>query len=78
MPGRPAWVAPDDDAIWAPAAARIGDRYVLYFAASAAGSGDAALKCLGAAISPSPAGPFAPLPNPCTARPATGASTPTR
>jgi Glycosyl hydrolases family 43 len=68
MPGRPDWVAPDDDAIWAPAAARIGDRYVLYFAASSAGSGDAPLKCLGAAISTSPAGPFAPLPNPlhCT------------
>jgi Glycosyl hydrolases family 43 len=68
MPERPDWVAPDDDAIWAPAAARIGDRYVLYFAASAAGSGDARLKCLGAAISPSPAGPFAPLPHPlhCT------------
>jgi Glycosyl hydrolases family 43 len=64
MPGRPDWVAPDDDAIWAPAAARIGDRYVLFFAASAAGSGDAPLKCLGAAISPSPAGPFAPLPHP--------------
>jgi hypothetical protein len=68
MPGRPDWVAPDDDAIWAPAAARIDDRFVLYFAASAAGSGDAPLKCLGAAISPSPAGPFAPLPRPlhCT------------
>jgi hypothetical protein len=68
MPERPDWVAPDDDAMWAPAAARIGDRYVLYFAASAAGSGDAPLKCLGAAMSPSPAGPFAPLPHPlhCT------------
>jgi len=69
MPGRPAWVAADDDAIWAPAAARIGERYVLYFAASAAGSGDAPLKCLGAAISPSPAGPFAPLPQPLHCRP---------
>jgi hypothetical protein len=64
----PDWVAPDDDAIWAPAAARIGDRYVLFFAASAAWSGDTPLKCLGAAVSPSPAGPFAPLPHPlhCT------------
>ena len=67
MPDRPNWVAPDDDAIWAPAPARIGDRYVLYFAATAARSGDAT-KCLGAAISASPAGPFAPLPDPlhCT------------
>jgi hypothetical protein len=67
MPRRPDWAAPHDDAIWGPAAARIGDRYVLYFAASAAGSGDT-LKCLGAAIAPSPAGPFAPLPQPlhCT------------
>ena len=39
MPDRPDWVAPDDDAIWAPAPARIGDRYVLYFAATAARSG---------------------------------------
>jgi Glycosyl hydrolases family 43 len=68
MPARPGWVAPGDDAIWAPAAARIGDRYVLFFAATAAGSGDAGLKCLGAATSAAPAGPFAPLPDPlhCT------------
>jgi hypothetical protein len=68
MPTRPDWVAPEDDAIWAPAAAPIGGRYVLYFAATAAGSGDAPLKCLGAAVSAAPEGPFVPLPDPlrCT------------
>ena len=68
MPARPDWVAPNDDAIWAPAVARIGDRYVLYFAATRSGSGHAALKCLGAAVSAGPAGPFVPLPEPlrCT------------
>jgi arabinan endo-1,5-alpha-L-arabinosidase len=68
MPTRPAWVAPDDGAIWAPAAARIGDRYVLYFAATSRGSGDAAVKCLGVAVAGVPEGPFVPLPDPlrCT------------
>jgi Glycosyl hydrolases family 43 len=68
MPARPGWVAPGDDAIWAPAPARIGDRYVLFFAATAAGSEHAGLKCLGAAMSATPAGPFAPLADPlhCT------------
>jgi hypothetical protein len=68
MPTRPGWVAPADDAIWAPATARIGDRYVLFFAATAAGSGSAGLKCLGAATSATPAGPFAPVADPllCT------------
>ena len=68
MPTRPGWVAPGDDAIWAPAAARIGDRYVLFFAATAAWPGHARLKCLGAATSATPAGPFAPLADPlrCT------------
>ena len=68
MPARPGWVAPGDDAIWAPATARIGDRYVLFFAATAGGSRYAGLKCLGAATSATPAGPFAPLADPwlCT------------
>ena len=34
MPERPAWVAPDDRVIWAPAVARVGDGYVLWFAAT--------------------------------------------
>jgi Glycosyl hydrolases family 43 len=68
MPTRPDWVAASDDAIWAPAAARIGGRYVLYFAATSRESGDAAVKCLGAAVSVVPEGPFVPLPDPlrCT------------
>jgi GH43 family beta-xylosidase len=65
MPTRPAWVRPDDRAIWAPAVARIGDRYVMWFAATAAGTHT---KCLGAAVASRPEGPFVPLPRPlrCT------------
>jgi Glycosyl hydrolases family 43 len=69
MPSAPAWVAGDDRAIWAPSVARIGDRYVLYFAATSAQSAAGApMKCLGAAVSPVPEGPFEPLPDPlrCT------------
>lgn len=69
MPARPGWVAPGDDDIWAPATARIGDRYVLFFSATAAGSGHARLKCLGAATSTTPAGPFAPLADPLNCTP---------
>jgi hypothetical protein len=39
---------------------RIGDRYVMYFAAT----GGDGLKCLGAAVAPTPDGPFLPLPDP--------------
>jgi Glycosyl hydrolases family 43 len=68
MPDRPAWVAGDDSAVWAPAVARIGDRYVLYFAATSGRSRDGGMKCLGAATAPRPEGPFEPLPDPlrCT------------
>jgi hypothetical protein len=65
MPTRPAWVRPDDRAIWAPAVARVGDHYVMWFAATAAGTHT---KCLGAAVASRPEGPFVPLPRPlrCT------------
>jgi hypothetical protein len=60
MPERPAWVPGSDRAIWAPSVAHVGGRYVLYFAATAASGPHRGLKCLGAAQSPTPAGPFVP------------------
>lgn len=68
MPGRPAWVAPADRAIWAPAVAEIEGRYVLYFAATSGRPTETGMKCLGTAVAASPDGPFAPLPDPlqCT------------
>ena len=70
MPDLPSWVATDDSAIWAPAAAPIGDGYVLYFAATSGRTQDGRVKCLGAAVAPGPEGPFAPLGEPllCTPR----------
>lgn len=69
MPERPAWVAPDQRVVWGPSVARIGDGYVMYFAATAGQAPYAGTKCLGAAVAPSPTDPFLPLPAPlrCTA-----------
>jgi Glycosyl hydrolases family 43 len=69
MPERPAWVPESDRPIWAPSVVHVGGRYVLYFAATAASGPHQGLKCLGAAQSPTPAGPFVPEPHPlrCTA-----------
>ena len=64
MPDRPAWVDPDDPAVWAPSVARVGDRYVLWFAATSGRPQDGGMKCLGAAVAPSPAGPFVPQEEP--------------
>ena len=68
MPERPAWVAPDDRVIWAPAVARVGDGYVLWFAATSGRPQDRRMKCIGAAVSATPEGPFSPQPEPlhCT------------
>jgi len=67
MPHLPAWVDPGQPEIWAPAVAQVGDRYVLWFSATAApgtiGS-DGRTKCLGAAVAPGPEGPFVPLAQP--------------
>ncbi len=64
MPSRPDWVASDDRAIWAPSVALIGDRYVLFFAATSGRPEDGSMKVLGAAVSPAPEGQFVPLPDP--------------
>lgn len=65
MPDMPAWVHPDDRDIWAPSVARIGDQYVMYFAATAGPGGGlpTGAKCLGLATSRSVAGPFRPSPH---------------
>jgi len=68
MPALPAWVAPDHRSIWAPSVARIGSNYVMYFAATSARAPYTGMKCIGVAVSATPAGPFGPLPDPlqCT------------
>lgn len=68
MPERPAWVAAEDRVIWAPSVTRVGDRYVLYFAATAGSGRYRQLKCIGAAVASNPAGPFVPQATPLTCR----------
>ena len=53
LPALPAWAAPN--ATWAPAVARVGGRFVLYYAAVVAGGGE---ECVSAATSTAPQGPF--------------------
>lgn len=60
MPARPAWVDPHDRTIWAPSVVKVGRLYVMYFSATAGRGANAGRKCIGAAVSPSPAGPFLP------------------
>ncbi|HEX5367509.1 MAG TPA: hypothetical protein VFW63_12700, partial [Acidimicrobiales bacterium] len=64
MPQRPTWVAPDDREVWAPAAARVDARVVLWFAATSGRPGDRGAKCIGAAVAATPDGPFVPEPAP--------------
>jgi hypothetical protein len=60
MPARPAWVDADHREIWAPSVVKVGTNYVMYFAASAGRGVNAGKKCIGTAVSPTPAGPFLP------------------
>jgi beta-xylosidase len=53
LPKLPAWAAPD--ATWAPAVARIGNSYDLYYAAVVAAGGE---ECVSVATSAGPQGPF--------------------
>ena len=65
MPSRPAWVATSD--IWAPAVARLGGRYVLFFAAHRRNAPDPHNDlCVGRAVASSPVGPFMPDSAPVT------------
>ena len=65
MPDRPAWASSSE--IWAPAVAKIGGRYVMFFAAHRS---NPVLphqdQCVGRAIAGSPLGPFVPDPGPVT------------
>jgi len=68
LPRLPEWVVKDargQSAVWAPAVAtRAGGGYVLYFAAPAG-----RVRCIGAAVSTSPAGPFTPASRPLVCQP---------
>jgi hypothetical protein len=63
MPSRPAWAA--DDTLWAPTAARFGNRYVLFFAANRSGAPNPAnSQCIGRAFASAPDGPYVAEPSP--------------
>jgi hypothetical protein len=57
----PAWVNPSDSQIWAPSVAKVGTRYIAYFAAHRRGATDRGNdQCIGRAIAAAPMGPYAP------------------
>ncbi len=57
----PAWVNPADAQIWAPSPAKVGARYVVYFAAHRRGATDRGNdQCIGRAVASAPLGPYAP------------------
>jgi beta-xylosidase len=66
MPTRPAWVDAGEAEIWAPSVARIGTRFVLYFAAHHAGATTDERNdlCIGRAVSTGAMGPYAPEASP--------------
>ncbi len=61
LPDPPAWAAPD--VMWAPDVAPFGNHYMLYFTSQQQNVADGT-KCIGDAISTSPAGPYIPSPVP--------------
>lgn len=65
MPGTPPWARSAE--IWAPSVAKIGGRYVMFFAAHRSGVPDAKSdQCVGRALATSPGGPYSPDPVPVT------------
>ncbi|HBK46057.1 MAG TPA: glycosyl hydrolase family 43 [Xanthomonadaceae bacterium] len=68
MPTAPRWARTQRPDIWAPEAARIGDRYVLFFSARHATRSrpDGLTLCIGAAVAERPEGPYLPQPEPLT------------
>lgn len=60
MPTRPAWVDPTEWQIWAPTVIRLGERYVVFFAAARGGptSDENNDQCIGRPESSSPTGPY--------------------
>jgi beta-xylosidase len=66
MPTLPGWAKAPDGDVWAPEVLKLGERYVLYFAARHATlrRPDGLTLCVGAAVSHDPGGPFAPQETP--------------
>lgn len=66
MPTRPAWVDPEEWQIWAPTVIKLGERYVVHFAAARGGptSDEGNDQCIGRAESTSPTGPYVPAATP--------------
>jgi hypothetical protein len=65
MPTRPAWVDPGEWEIWAPSAATVGGRHLLYFASMRDGATDEWNdQCIGRAVADRPEGPYLPDPEP--------------
>jgi hypothetical protein len=59
---RPRWTAKKDDSVWAPSLAKVGGRYVVFYAAVI--KGERPKRCIGTGESASPAGPFVPRDRP--------------
>jgi hypothetical protein len=63
MPQRPAWAA--NDVVWAPTVRRLGETYVMFFAANRLGARDPRNpQCIGRATATAPAGPYVAEPQP--------------
>lgn len=61
MPTRPAWVDPAEWQIWAPSVIKLGERFVMYYAAKRAGATDETNdQCIGRAEALTPLGPYVP------------------
>jgi beta-xylosidase len=71
LPDPPAWATPD--VMWAPDVARFGNHYMLYFTSQQQNVANGT-KCIGDAISTSPAGPYIASPSPFICQRALGGS----
>lgn len=62
MPTRPAWVDASEWQIWAPTVIKLGEKFVMFFAAARGGTTSDELndKCIGRAEATSPMGPYVP------------------
>jgi hypothetical protein len=70
LPDRPPWVSATDRPIWAPSVIELNGAYVMHFAATAGSGANVNLKCIGAAVGLTPAGPFVAQAAPLTCGPA--------
>jgi len=62
MPEVPAWIDPTENHIWAPSVARLGTRFVMYFAGKnvAATTDEVNDQCIGRSFATNPMGPYVP------------------